>query len=222
MATTAISRQVEPGVRLDGRRALWLETTGSLVVADLHWGYATSHRAAGNLLPVWGDAAIADALDALVAAYQPREMIWLGDVIHAAAGRAPAEAYLRQATAPVVVLRGNHDRAWRHQPTASAIERAGFVLHHGDASLPALPGDRRELVGHHHPAAAWSDGAGARLRLPALVTGPRRWIMPAFSPWAAGVAWNQHLAADETLWAISARRIIPFPPRPSAGPGQIL
>jgi metallophosphoesterase superfamily enzyme len=217
MATTPTSREIESGVRLDVRRALWLAATGSLVVADLHWGYAASHRAAGNLLPAWGDAAIAAALDALVADYQPREMIWLGDVIHAAAGRARAEAYLHAAKVPVVVLRGNHDRAWQHQPTSTALERAGFVLHHGDAVLPSLPTDRRELVGHHHPAAVWDDRAGARLRLPALVTGPRRWIMPAFSPWAAGVAWNRQLAPDETLWAISPRRIVALLPRPIVG-----
>jgi uncharacterized protein len=215
METSVTRREIEPGIWLDGRRALWLAASRVLIVADLHWGYAETHRAAGNLLPVWGDDVLANTLQALVADYQPQEMIWLGDVIHATAGRPRAEAYLAMTSVPVVVLRGNHDRSWRGAAAVPHLERSNFVLHHGDVPLRA-PVAGRELIGHHHPAAFWSDRAGARFKLPALVAGPRRWIMPALSPWAAGTPWNHLLESDETLWAISARRIFPLPPRRQA------
>ncbi len=208
MAVTVPRAEVEPGVWLDGRRALWFEACRCLVVADLHWGYAASHRAAGNLLPAWGDTELAQSLDGLLQAYQPEEMIWLGDIVHAAPGRARAEAYLSRINVPVVVVRGNHDRAWRNPEPVTCVERAGFVLHHGDQA-PAIR-SARELVGHYHPAADCGHRAGARVKVPALVTGPRRWILPAFSPWAAGAVWNHLLAPDETLWAISRRRILPL------------
>ncbi|HEX2101173.1 MAG TPA: metallophosphoesterase [Candidatus Synoicihabitans sp.] len=203
--------EVEPGIWLDGRRALWLAASGSLVVADLHWGYAASHRRAGNLLPAWGDETITRTLDALIEDYTPREMIWLGDVVHAAAGRAAAEAYLTRAAAPVVVLKGNHDRSWRG-PAQQAIERGGFLLHHGDINQPGGP-LRREMIGHLHPCVAYHDGAGASLRLPALAVGAHRWILPAFSPWAAGAPCRGAGSPGEIVWAIAPRRIFAVKPR---------
>lgn len=202
--------EIEPGRWLDARRAVWLEASRSLVIADLHWGYAASHRAAGNLLPVWGDDELSRALDELLRDYSPAEIIWLGDVIHAAAGRARAEAYLADCPVPVHVLRGNHDRTWRRGEAHLELRRAGLVMHHGDRSVRTREGEQ-EWIGHHHPAVALYDGAGSSLRLPALVAGPHRWILPAFSPWSAGTPWNRMLNEDEVLWAIAPRRIFAVP-----------
>lgn len=204
--------EIRQGVWLDSRLALWLAEPRVLVVADLHWGYAASHRARGNLLPVWGDDDIERRLQSLIADHRPREMIWLGDVVHTADGAKHAEAYLRAAPVPVTLLAGNHDRRWRERGAAHCA-RAGYFFHHGDQTV-AVPPDHVEVVGHHHPAASWSDGAGGRLRLPALVASARRWVLPAFSPWAAGAAWTP--ATDETLWVISPRRIFALPNAPAS------
>ena len=83
------------------------------MLADLHWGYVASHQARGNLLPWWGDEEIENRLEALLGDYHPAEMIWLGDVVHAAEGAARAEQFLRRATVPITMLAGNHDRRWR-------------------------------------------------------------------------------------------------------------
>ena len=206
MATLPPPRtQIRPDVWVDARLALWLARSRTLVVADLHWGYAVSHRAQGNLLPMWGDVEIATRLDALITDYQPQEMLWLGDSLHALAGRAPAEAWLKTASVPVTILAGNHDRRWPVATTASLM-RDGFFFHHGDQAL-AVPEAALEVIGHHHPAFSWYDGAGGRVKIPALVAGPRRLILPAFSPWAAGAPWNGQLAADEVLWALTPKRV---------------
>ena len=200
--------QVRPELWLDSRLALWAADLRLLVIADIHWGYAASHRAQGNLLPLWGDQEIAGRLDSLVQDYQPREMLWLGDSVHTPAGRGAAEAYLVRAAVPITVVAGNHDRAWK-RPMTAAERRGDLFLHHGDTDL-AAPSDALEVVGHHHPAVSWRDGAGGRLKLPALVGAARRLILPAFSPWAAGAPWNSRLAPDDRIWAIAPRRIIPF------------
>ena len=46
--------EVAPGVILDGRLALYHREYEWLTVADLHFGYELSQRAAGNLFPLWG------------------------------------------------------------------------------------------------------------------------------------------------------------------------
>jgi uncharacterized protein len=210
MATSKPSRiEVQPDVWLDSRRAVFLASAKLLVVADLHWGYAVAHRAAGNLLPLWGDELIARTLRELVCDYAPAEVIWLGDCLHSVSGRVSAESFLvecERSGTSVRVLAGNHDRRWQ-VPTARVFQRGRYVLHHGDEPSPPLGGGAVELIGHHHPAATLWDGAGTRLRLPALVASPARLILPAFSPWAAGTPWNERLLPTENLWAIAPSRI---------------
>jgi metallophosphoesterase superfamily enzyme len=171
---------------------------------------------AGNLLPVWGDEEIAGQLSALIADYSPREMLWLGDSLHTLAGRGAAEAFLRTKTMGtlVTVISGNHDKRWTTTSFGDGITREikpnalreNFFFHHGD-SAQQVPLGCIEVIGHHHPALSWRDGAGARLKIPALVASPHRIILPAFSPWAAGTPWNDRLESQETLWAVAPSRI---------------
>jgi hypothetical protein len=125
-------------------------------------------------------------------------------------GRAPAEAFLAASPIPITLIAGNHDARWPAS-TARSLHLAPFFFHHGDTA-PALPPDALEIIGHHHPAYLHSDGAGTRLKLPALVAGPRRLILPAFSPWAAGTPWNDRLLPHETLWAATPKRVFAIPP----------
>ena len=207
-ALPPVRTQVQPGLWLDSRLALWFAEQRVLVVADLHWGYAASHRARGNLLPLWGDDEIESRLRTLIADYQPAEMIWLGDVVHAAEGAARAEAFVASSPVPITLLAGNHDRRWR-QARERSVTRGAFFCHHGDVAQ-AVPAGCREVIGHHHPAVSWSDQAGTRLKLPAFVANPRRLILPAFSPWAAGTPWRDQREADDALWAIAPNRIFPL------------
>jgi len=218
-ATKPPAAEIRPDVWLDGRRALWLSRPRILVLADVHWGYASSHRVQGNLLPVWGDDEIAARLAALVADYRPAELVWLGDSLHTLAGRASAERFIDEAGVPVVVIAGNHDRRWKRAAEHS-VTRAGFFLHHGHRAA-RLPEGHTEVIGHHHPAVTWYDGAGGNLKMPALVEGPRRLILPAFSPWSAGTPWNGRLRAGERLWVVGARRIFPVPETAPAVPARL-
>ena len=216
-----INHLIQPDVVFDARLALYLEATRTLIVADLHWGYAESHRATGNLFPLWGDDTLEATLRALLIDYAPAELVWLGDSLHttrsAPRARARAEAFVRDSPVPVHVIAGNHDALWAAVIPGPPV-RGRFILHHGDRpldpDLPLLPpvSLRVEVIGHHHPAYTFRDGAGTRLKLPCLVQGPRRLIVPAFSPWAAGAAWNSRLVPGETLWAAGPRRLIPVRP----------
>lgn len=209
LSSAPVRAEVQPGIWLDSRRALWLAPERLLVLADLHWGYAVSHRARGNLLPWWGDEEIAGRVVSLLADYHPAEMLWLGDIVHAAEGASAVERFLRTVAVPVTVLAGNHDRLWSGARERTTI-RGRFFFHHGDATL-AVPESSVEVVGHHHPAVAWSDGAGTHVKLPALVVSERRLVLPAFSPWAAGAPWKRSRESAEILWAIAPTRIFALP-----------
>lgn len=207
-STTSARAEVLPGLWLDSRLALWIPAERLLVVADLHWGYAASHRARGHLLPIWGDDEIEARLRALVADYAPAEMLWLGDIVHAAEGSARAERFIQTCSVTITLLAGNHDRRWR-RATAPCLQRGQLFFHHGDRAC-TVPAGTLEIIGHHHPAVDWGDLAGSRVKLPALIASPSRLVLPAFSPWAAGTAWNDQLAAADTLWVIAPNRVFPF------------
>src|ERR1700742_2113333 len=106
--------EIRPGWRLSSERSLWLARERTLVVADIHWGYADSHRRAGNLLPLWGNEEIARRLTRLIEHYRPVRMIWLGDSLHTPSAAPIAEEFLASLTPEfeIVILAGNHDRKW--------------------------------------------------------------------------------------------------------------
>jgi uncharacterized protein len=80
----------------------------------------------------------------------------------------------------------------------------GFCFHHGNCAVGSA--DCIQVIGHHHPAGAVRDGAGLRLKLPAFVQQRNCWIMPAFSPWAAGNEWPQD--DDSRVWLCSPQRVL--------------
>jgi len=205
--------EAQPGVWADARRALFIESLGALVVADIHWGYAHSHRAVGNLLPIWGDDQIEISLRGLLADYAPREMIWVGDSIHTVNGRHAAERFLQEhaGKTAITVLAGNHDRRWE-RPQLKSVNRGNFFFHHGDDAAVTVPEGAIEIIGHHHPAAGIYDRAGMRMKFPALITSEKRFILPAFSPWAAGVDWSTRLLANEKLWLLAPSRVFAVRP----------
>jgi DNA ligase-associated metallophosphoesterase len=205
--TAAGQAAIAPNVFLDGRLALFHEVERWLAVADLHFGYELSQRAAGRLMPMWGMTSIEERLVELIDDYQPRQLIIAGDLVHdQTSGNAAAAllARLRKRCA-VIALAGNHDR---HISRAIYLlprwETPGFIFQHGDCEPEET--DRIQVIGHYHPAATIRDGAGLRLKFPAFIQQERCWILPAFSPWAGGVVWADD--GGSRIWLCSPRRIL--------------
>ena len=194
---------------LDARLALYHRGERWLAVADLHFGYEISLRAAGALLPMWGMDTIEARLRALLADYRPERLIIVGDFVHDRTAREPALALLERlrADTETVLLAGNHDRrAFGPGEARAWFATDGFCFHHGDADAPAEASGRQEIIGHHHPAGTLRDGAGLALKLPAFVQTDRHWVLPAFSPWAAGGGGGFGRGARR--WLCGPRRIL--------------
>lgn len=222
-----------PGVRLDSRRALFHESQGWLAVADLHYGYEVHRRRQGALLPDWGMPQCEEVLRGLLEDHQPRRLILVGDVMDGSGSAAQTSDLLDRLGAlvpEIVCIEGNHDRpALRKQrPFVKTHCEDGFVFHHGHQIRPGAMDDAAEtspinlplgegqekcvhITGHEHPAWTLRDGAGLRLKLPALVrqqAGPglEHWILPAFSPWAAGGEYTSPLPRLAT-WVCAPGRV---------------
>jgi DNA ligase-associated metallophosphoesterase len=208
MPVTAAGRfAIAPNVLLDGRLALFHETERWLAVADLHFGYELSQRAAGRLMPLWGMTSIEERLVELLVEYQPRQLIIVGDLVHNKASSAAAKQLLARLRkrCEVTALAGNHDRHVAHAiEFAPRWETPDFVFQHGHCEPEET--ERIRIIGHHHPAASIRDGAGLRLKFPALIQQERCWILPAFSPWAGGVTWPDD--GESVIWLCTTRRVL--------------
>lgn len=215
IASLAVSKELV----LDGRCALFHRADRWLAVADTHYGYELSRRAAGALFPQVGMEDVRERLLSLITDYRPAELLLLGDLVHDRSGVEPFCDLLAELQARCVVrlIAGNHDRGLCDHPLRETLRRGEFLFHHGHLELPeALHEDRpQEVCGHFHPAVTLRDGAGLRLKLPALARdqprggkGSARWILPAFSPWAAG-GTRAGDAGSIRRWACHPRGIIP-------------
>src|SRR5689334_8598571 len=85
MASAPVLRSVEflLGINFDARRALFFQKEKTLAIADLHLGYAWTHRAQGQLMPLAKDDALA-RFEILLNDYEPKRVILLGDIVHRA------------------------------------------------------------------------------------------------------------------------------------------
>ena len=68
-------------------RALWWPNASTLIVADLHWGKASTFRAAGIPIPIGTTSDDLARLDSALTRSGARRMVVLGDLFHAKAGR---------------------------------------------------------------------------------------------------------------------------------------
>jgi uncharacterized protein len=206
---------IAPDLVLDGRLALFHRRQRWLAVADLHFGYELSQRAAGRLVPLWGMASVEERLKELLIDYRPRHLIIVGDIVHDRVSATEARDLLQRlaSVCEPIVLSGNHDRLLRGTIELRDFWKSGrFYFHHGHCEMK-IP-EAIQIIGHHHPAGTVTDGAGLRLKLPAFVQQGDCWILPAFSPWAAGAPWETD--AESRMWLCTPKRILQVPPLDSA------
>jgi DNA ligase-associated metallophosphoesterase len=199
---------IAKSVLLDSRLALFHEEERWLAIADLHFGFELSQRVAGRLVPFWGMESIETRLRQLLHDYHPATLILLGDLVHdQTAAREFFSLVIRlREQCDVVLLAGNHDAQIKrlNVDLRDSFVTDQFEFHHGDCARKQ--NGRIQIIGHFHPAATLHDGAGLRLKFPALVQESHCWILPAFSPWAAGTEWSEREPSH--LWLCTPQRIL--------------
>ena len=217
--------KVGKGCVLDSRRALYHEEGSWLALADMHFGYELNRaRQHGALLPQWGMAATEKRLNDLLAYYKPHTLILVGDIMDGGGSVKETLRLLkkvRECVAELICVEGNHDRpALKREAGFTSFHLAGgFCFQHGHkfdkTTLASGAAQHIHVSGHEHPTLNLSDGAGLKLRMPALVQQRRKksglevenWILPAFSPWAGGAAYDAGHEHVET-WGCSDTRIL--------------
>jgi DNA ligase-associated metallophosphoesterase len=181
--------EVEMVLRVSG--ALWLESTRTLVVADLHLEKGSAYAARGQMLPPYDTRETLDRLAREVDALSPDVVVLLGDSFHdrQAEDRLAAEDVARL-TALAAARRlvwgvGNHDMDGPRALPGEVVDEfstAGLTLRHEPSESPAWG----EVAGHLHPAARVVATRGS-MRRRCFVTDGERIILPAFGAFAGGL-----------------------------------
>lgn len=187
--------EIAPSLEAHCSGALFLRAHATAILADIHLGYAWAMRRRGQLGPVVDNGA-RERLLRVVDELQPRTLVLAGDVVHAPRPSMQEGQYieatllaLRERCELHIVL-GNHDRAFlrdfSHLNCLTTREKVidDYLIVHGDKPVTS---DKTIIMGHHHPSLKLRDAAGARQSVPIFLVGPKLIVMPAFSPFAAGM-----------------------------------
>jgi len=161
----------------------------------LHLGKAATYRALGQPVPAGTTKENLARLTTLIEHYTPQRLVFLGDVLHAAAARTPAvlcvlhEWRTRHAKLEMTLVRGNHDRRAGDSPVQLGINVVDEPYLVGPFALchhPQQHATHFVLAGHVHPVCRLVGRGRDSLRMPCFVAQTRQAILPAFGEFTGG------------------------------------
>lgn len=170
------------------RAAFW-ERENTLLVADLHFGKAAAFRAGGIPVPGGTTADALRRLDDLISQTRATRIVFLGDFLHARAGRAPdtlralPEWREQRYELDLVLVRGNHDHhAGDPGPELrmTCVDAPFVVPPFAFAHRPKEWPQGYVLAGHLHPSVLLVGAGRQSARLPCFWFGSRVGVLPAF------------------------------------------
>lgn len=198
-------------------KALYWPAGEALLVADIHFGKAAAYRALGQPVPRGTTTSNLQRLDALLAQYRCRQLIFLGDFLHARQSHAPATLAAlhawreRHAGLDILLIRGNHDRSAGDPPPTLDIRLVAepcllgpFALQHEPTPHPS----HHVLAGHVHPVCVLRGRGRQRLRLPCFSLEERSTLLPAFGAFTGGMQVGAqpgrrlYAVGDGAVWPI--------------------
>lgn len=171
-------------------RAVYWPRQDVVIVTDLHLGKTTPARGAAATVPV--DTSIADLerLDRVVRRTSVRQLLILGDLLHARSGdwtEAAAVFAQWRASRPslaITLIRGNHDRLtgdppenWRIRCVDEPLAQAPLAFCH----YPPVENAGYAIAGHLHPAVVLAGPGRQRLRFSCFWFGRKQALLPAFN-----------------------------------------
>ena len=206
--------------------ALLLSASGTLLVADAHFGKAVSYRKLGVPVPEATTTATLHALTKAIAETAARRVVFLGDFLHSARSHAretlDALAGWRDLHAHIAMtlVRGNHDDRAGDPPSSLRIDAVDEPLAQGAFALchhPRPVAGAYVLAGHWHPCVSVRGRGHDHLRLACFWFGDDSGqdtaaavgILPAFGSFT-GMHGIERRAADR-IYAIADGHVRALP-----------
>ncbi len=196
-------------------RAIYWPRTGTLFIADPHFGKTATFRAYAIPLPAGDLAADLQRLAQAIQRTGAQQLIILGDLLHAARGRDETVLTTFQhwraehVALRILLVRGNHDRSagdppddWQIEPLNGPTPGPYFVLSHE----PIEPAQGYALAGHIHPAVQLTGKGRQQIKLPCFWFGEKCGVLPAFGDFTGGAQIRPQ--RHERIFVIANQQII--------------
>lgn len=201
--------------------ALYWAEENLLVVSDLHFEKGSSFATRGILLPPYDTAATLARLAVVIARYNPRRVIALGDSFH---DRDAHERVAEPDRDVIAAMQAGRDWIWiagNHDPLPPASLRGSVAqeIAVGPICFRHEPSGRAgEIAGHLHPKARVPT-RGRSIERRCFASDGSRAVMPSFGAYTGGLsirhkafakifsaAFTAHLLGDARLFAIDAAK----------------
>lgn len=197
--------------------ALWWPAGSTLFVADLHLGKAATFRARGLPVPSGTTQDNLARLSRLLQRYAARQMVLLGDFLHAAEAQSEAQSALApwRAAHPalkLLLVRGNHDRHAGDPPAvlrAQVVDEPFLIGPFAACHHPQRHATHTVLAGHVHPAVRLRGPGRDALRLPCFCIEDGLVLLPAFGAFTGSHVLEK--AAGRQRFAVGAGQVWAVP-----------
>jgi DNA ligase-associated metallophosphoesterase len=199
------------------QRAVYWPAQRMLLIADIHFGKAAAFRALGVPVPRGTTSDNLARLDDLLERHDTRQILFLGDFLHASSSHADAtlralrQWRARRAALQLTLVRGNHDEHAGDPPAELDIEARDEPLERGPFSFchhPHAHACGYVIAGHLHPVFRLAAG-GDSVRLPCFVFGERSGILPSFGAFTGGFVIDPQ--AGERVFVSSGEAVYAVP-----------
>lgn len=195
--------EIWPEIEIVGSHAaLHLREHNAICIADLHLGYEEGLVEEGITLPTTQFIQIRKDLEDVCRLCDAGKLIINGDLRHVFARSTKQEwrevpmfiDFALTEFDEIVLIRGNHDTMLgplrKFEPKVKILDHlklGDLLLIHGHKEIEY---EGPMIIAHEHPMLALGDKIGARIKVPAFLSGRNLIVMPAFTPLAGGTDVN--------------------------------
>jgi DNA ligase-associated metallophosphoesterase len=203
-------------------KAVWIDSMGVLLIADLHFGKAAHFRKSG--IPISEKVHDQDyqMMTSLVLKYSPNQVYFLGDLFHSSWNEEWENLLSFLGLFPTTsfhLVVGNHDilpsekyKDSRLMVHTHPITLGALLLSH-EPTLP--PSGFLNVCGHIHPGILLKGKAKQRISIPCFHYSENVLVLPSFGNFT-GLALIKKQKNDG-IWGIAEDRLIPILSPPVIG-----
>ncbi len=190
--------ELDNGLILDWRRAVFIKNEKVLIFSDLHIGIEETSLVG---IRVQTKEMIDRALS-LINDYEPKMLVLNGDLKHSFSKEITQEWHelvlfveeitRSSALEKIIAIKGNHDFYLKNIFRKTEVEvceyfkLSDFLILHGDKRFELETKKHFLIIGDEHPSLTLRDEVGARFKLPLFLCFENLLVMPAFNKLSRG------------------------------------
>lgn len=197
-------------------KAVWLESSSSLLLADTHFGKAGHFRKSGIPIPENIHDHDYQRLEMIIEKFKPKAIYFLGDLFHSDLNQdwIKLKRFIQRfENIPFHLVKGNHDILPEELYTSSflsvheeCVDLPGILLSHEPSTFQ--DNGNINICGHLHPGIVLHGSGKQRLRLPCFYLQQNQVVLPAFGTFTG--LWTIPCHNLQQAFAVTEKMVIPI------------